>query len=355
MCVRSSYSLAAKRFEYVSLLPWLLARLPEAGIKQRCLTQYETYTNHHPLTHKFLRPGELLRNHIDCVRPDGTGISRLLQSWVDMLQAIPMDDSIAEAPHAIGNRLGRAAPRSGIAWAASSMRLTQNLQDVKLHSQALGADLQQLWLKHSSILQTQHHKLDRPVRIPPKEFQERLYMLGRFAAANPSDVHAEPDNEDAQQPDEQQDQEGCDEDQQHLDQHRIEPPENKQSLSLMREYLIASLRPGMCVSMPSDDTSDDHDPYTFAQILAVQQRVTTVQTCIPKSEDPDASFLAFPCSNLKGCFSTDRMLLRWTKLTFSFSRMKCLSISNGVHVFLMTDASFYNGIILETRLSTIVS
>ena len=140
--VRSSYTLATKRFEYVGLLPWLLTRLPEAGIKQRCLTQYEAYTKHHPITHKFLKPGELLRDHVDSVRPDGTGISSLLQSWIDMLRAIPMDDSIAEAPHAVGNRLGRAAPRSGIAWAASSMRLTQNLDDVKLHSQALGTDLQ---------------------------------------------------------------------------------------------------------------------------------------------------------------------------------------------------------------------
>ena len=287
--VRSSYTLATKRFEYVGLLPWLLTRLPEAGIKQRCLTQYEAYTKHHPITHKFLKPGELLRDHVDSVRPDGTGISSLLQSWIDMLRAIPMDDSIAEAPHAVGNRLGRAAPRSGIAWAASSMRLTQNLDDVKLHSQALGTDLQQLWLKHSSILQTQRHKLDRPMKIPPKEFQERLYMLGRFAAANPSDVHAEQ----AQHTDEQQDdqdQERCDE--QHLGQLGVEPPENKQSLSLMREYLLASLQPGMYVSIPNPDASDDHDPYIFAQILAVQQKVTTVQTCIPKSEDPDSCFLS---------------------------------------------------------------
>ena len=161
--VRSSYTLAMKRFRYISQLPWQLARLPEPGIKDRCLTEYAKYKTHHPLTDKFLAPDGELRPHIDAIRPDGTGISSSLWSWVEVVQKIPMDDSIAESPHAIGNRLGRSAPRSGIAWAASSMRLPQNLQDVTDHSRALRADLQQLWLKHSCVLQTQLYKLDRPM------------------------------------------------------------------------------------------------------------------------------------------------------------------------------------------------
>ena len=40
--VRSAYSIATKRFEYITLLPWLLARLPEPGIRDRCVTQYQT-------------------------------------------------------------------------------------------------------------------------------------------------------------------------------------------------------------------------------------------------------------------------------------------------------------------------
>lgn len=293
--VRSSYSLAMKRFEYIGLLPWLLARLPEPGIRDRCVTQYRTYTKHHPLTDKFLAPDGELRQHVDAMRADGTGISSLLRSWIDVVHNVPMDDSVAESPHAVGNRLGRSAPRSGIAWAASSMRLLQNLRDVHDHSQALQADLQQLWLTHSSILQSQRHKLQRPMRMQPKEFSERLYIVGKISESS-LDAVAEADGSDndhdqAQQPDEQQDQERCDDDQQHLNPRMIEPA-NKQSLSLMREYLLASLCPGMYVSMPSADTSDDHDPYLFAQVLAVEQKVTTAQTCIPKSENPDACFLS---------------------------------------------------------------
>ena len=191
--VRYSFALATKRFQYVSMLPWLLAKLPQAGVKQRCLDQYASHDGHHPLTLKFLSYDDEsgLRRHIDNMNPDGSGMSDYLLSFVRIIQLVPFDDSIAESPHAVGNRIGRHSPHAGFAWSASTMRLDQNLQDVRDQSAALGTNLQDLWLKHTSILQTAKHKLNRPMRVKPKVFQEKLYMLGRFMAGVPLPDDAE--------------------------------------------------------------------------------------------------------------------------------------------------------------------
>ena len=54
VCCRASFALAHKKHKYLSLVPWLLARLSEPGIKQRCLGQYSSFGDHHPMTHFFL-------------------------------------------------------------------------------------------------------------------------------------------------------------------------------------------------------------------------------------------------------------------------------------------------------------
>ena len=75
-----------------------------------------------------------------------------------------------------------------------------------------------------------------------------------------------------------------------------ESPEVKQQLSLMREYLLCSLKPSMYISMPNPEHSPDvdhiHDAISFVQVIAVKQSVTTVATCRLKSEDTADSFLS---------------------------------------------------------------
>ena len=130
-CYRSSFVLAQKRHKYLSLVPWLLARLDKPGVKARCLEQYSTHQDHHAMTEMFLKPGSELRAHVDRIRDDGSGVSKIQQKWIDILQRIPLDDSLAESPHAVGNKLGRHGPKSSFAFVAASMRLEQNLVDVK--------------------------------------------------------------------------------------------------------------------------------------------------------------------------------------------------------------------------------
>ena len=132
LCVRSAFTLATKRHAYLSTIPWLFAKLLRPGVKQRCLDLYKSNRDHHPLSHHFLHPEGHLRAHVEQLRPDGSGASQLLMQEVQVLTALPMDDSVAESPHAQGNAIARQAHRCGFAWVASSMRLKQNISDAKL-------------------------------------------------------------------------------------------------------------------------------------------------------------------------------------------------------------------------------
>jgi len=172
VCCRASFALAHKRHKYLSLLPWLLARLDEPGIKQRCIAQYESHRDHHPMTHFFMSHGGQLRSAVDLIRPDGTGCSDPLMYWIQIIRQISVDDSIAESPHSQGNRLSNHGRNTGFAWQAASMRLQQNLDDARQYSMALNADLQSLWYRHSSVLQTAPKSLHRPLRISPKLYQD---------------------------------------------------------------------------------------------------------------------------------------------------------------------------------------
>ena len=96
-----------------------------------------------------------------------------------MIRQIPFDDSIAETPHAVGNRLVRHGRNSGFAWQAASMRLHQNIADTREYSVALNADMQSLWYRSSSVLQMRKRAPNRPLRIKPKLYQDSLKGLIR--------------------------------------------------------------------------------------------------------------------------------------------------------------------------------
>ena len=140
--------------------------------------------------------GSELRCHFDQVQTDGSGASELLTAWIKVIKNIPLDDSVAESPHASGNRLGRHGSASSFAWVASSMRLVQNLDDVRDHCHALREDLEELWYAHSSLLQTQRKRLHRPLRCKPQVYRQQLYELGRFV---PPLCHATGDGGDEDQ------------------------------------------------------------------------------------------------------------------------------------------------------------
>lgn len=264
VCVRFSYSIAFKRHDYLSTVPYLLARLLQPGIKQRCLAQYTSMQNHHPVTDYFLSPSGPLRSDVDMLEPDGAGATHRLRQEVHVLGLIPFDDSVAESPHAVGNRVGRHSSSCGFAWVASSMRLDQNLRDVALWVDALGDDLQQVWMRHGSILQTQRHKLSRNMRMKPKDLRDKVYMFGAFcrnqslpmsgedvdvADADDGEPHPNRGRSDLDQCIGQQ----ADVDDDVANGHVLDAV-SSQEAALMREYLLACLQPGMHVSIPEPDT-----------------------------------------------------------------------------------------------------
>ena len=198
VCVRGTFVLAKIRHQYLSTVPWLLARLLQPGVKQRCIDLYNANTQHEPLTHMFLHPDGELRAHVDALAPDGSGASELLAQEVKVLGNIPFDGSIAEGPHAKGSSIGRQAKGCGFPWVASAMRLGQNLRDARRWSKAMNIDLQTQWMKHKSVLQTDFAnaaKLDRNVKMSAIEFRKRLYHVGALSNALPDlelDVDEQP-------------------------------------------------------------------------------------------------------------------------------------------------------------------
>ena len=264
VCVRGTFVLAKIRHQHLSTVPWLLAMLLQPGVKQRCIDLYNANTQHEPLTHMFLHPDGELRAHVDALAPDGSGASELLAQEVKGPGNIPFDDSIAEGPHAKGNSIGRQAKGCGFPWVASTMRLGQNLRDARRWSKAMNIDLQTQWMKHKSVLQTDFAnaaKLDRNVKMSAIEFRKRLYHVGALSNALPDlelDVDEQPRQHDEGHEPQLAEMEGA----QVGDIGAVDmnddaagnlPETDDVSLVLMREYLIASLKPGMHISFPHAD------------------------------------------------------------------------------------------------------
>ena len=91
---------------------------------------------------------------------------------------VPLGDSIAESPHALGNSLGRHARGSFFGRVAASMRLSQNPTDVRVWSAALYVDLTHEWLTCTNVLQSKHRNFSRPMRVTPKALKHNFYHMG---------------------------------------------------------------------------------------------------------------------------------------------------------------------------------
>jgi hypothetical protein len=92
---------------------------------------------------------------------------------------IPLDDSIGEGPHSVCKRVQLHARSAGWAWAASTMRLPQNIVDIDNLVGATGCDLQEVWDRFSCVVKppcarNPHSllKAKRPV------FEARFYNVG---------------------------------------------------------------------------------------------------------------------------------------------------------------------------------
>ena len=217
------------------------------------------------------------------VNPDGNVVSDLLANELRFFSAIPIGDSACETLHAVGNAIARSSKHCDFSWVASTMRLGQNLKDVRQFQRAVNADLQATWLRFGSILQSDPKRRNINDRVRRKEFTNRVYHMGLMSKplrapgqqcedrltidldvdvppAGPIAEVAGDDNDDDDPP--------------------PEPRYGKGELALMKEYLVRSLKPGMYVSFPvRSDESPGHIAPFFAQVLAIQPKVTFPKMC----------------------------------------------------------------------------
>ena len=91
-------------FQHLDTLPWLLARLDQPGVKDRCLHRFALVpaAQHHELTRLYLDPeypGSLL-HLVDDIDDEGGHVAPELRAQIDKLKNIPLDDIVQEEPHA---------------------------------------------------------------------------------------------------------------------------------------------------------------------------------------------------------------------------------------------------------------
>ena len=178
-CMRGTIHLARRKFLWLDKIPYLFARLDQPGVAAQCCQQWTEVTaeQHHRVSSLFLMPGGQLRAEIDRLEHDASNISPLLQAAIDGLKGIPFDDGVAEGPHARALRLHRTYSRSLWPWVASTMRLSQNLVDVRALVSGLDLDLHALWCGYSSVLRVGRSRPLQPIRMSKKKVQEYIYRI----------------------------------------------------------------------------------------------------------------------------------------------------------------------------------
>ena len=147
---------------------------------------------HHRVTRWFLDPGcpGSLRPDVDGMLDDGSGMSAVLQSAVDSLAWVPMDDSICEGPHARAKRIKMPASAARWTWVAASMRLQQNLKDCESQPEEVGTSFRSAWTSYASVVQPAHKENKFP-RMKASELERRLYRLehlSSFEIGRPGEV-----------------------------------------------------------------------------------------------------------------------------------------------------------------------
>lgn len=328
-CVRASFHLALRKVAFLDKVPYLLARLGEPGVRDRCLSQWAACPadEHHRVTREFLHPEGGLRCDVEAMSADGSGMSARLATEVESLAAIPMDDSVAEAPHSAAARLMRHGRASKWPWIAASMRLQQNLQDAVLVPQAIDIDIEPLWATYTGVLRGPGNGILRNVRMSPKLFLQHLYHMS-FAHKQLPEIETEAHfTDDPGEPGRAGDKrlapaEGGEGQRSGAVQNKGQrkrqkgPPsgparvsgdgdgnvagEDQKSLALalrlerkttnevrlMRQFLAAALEPHTFVSIPVRSADGDMSE-VFMQVLSLECRSVFVKTFTSPDEEPE--------------------------------------------------------------------
>ena len=168
---RMVFNAGLQAVSYLDKLPWLLARLDMQGVARRCIELYNATPLHlhHELAVELLQEGHPsgYRELVDQIDEDGNGLLPRLRRMVDGLQNVPLDDIAAESPHAIAKRVIAKASSGGFPWAASSCRLSPNLEMVGSLASSTGGDIQTEWDRWSSVVKFKN--THRRAKLPPAE------------------------------------------------------------------------------------------------------------------------------------------------------------------------------------------
>lgn len=289
-CVRLSVHLARQKIGFLAEVPYLLVRLDQPGVKADCLAQWRARRpdQHHRVTREFLEEGTALRAAVDALQPDGGNCPELLLASIRGLEGVPMDDSIAEGPHASAKRVFEHSRACGFPWMASTMRLEQNLQDIEDLIPALGEDLWRCWSRYKSILQTDGRKLGRNLKTNKNAFRHRLYRMTSKVPDSQSHL-ALLDQEPPDAPDDPalalppalalQDEAPGEQALVVATKH----PRSEPDIMLMRQYLLAALTPMTYVSLPT--LAEDGFVVRFYQLLRLEPKAIAPKT-FETEEDP---------------------------------------------------------------------
>ena len=173
-CVRAVVSRGRLKIRHLDRIPFLIAKLGYVqGARARCIEQYGDGVGHDRVSDLFSKSGSPLLAAITAMEHDLDLSNANLCLAVTRYRESPMNDLFGEVGHAQFAREGARTNASHFAWRASSMRLSQNLDDVVVLPSATQEDTQSTYDNYKTVIQTSKHKRD--VRVSRKEFFKRLY------------------------------------------------------------------------------------------------------------------------------------------------------------------------------------
>ena len=129
--MRATHRLVHVKCRWTFKIPFLLARLFEPGVKFEAIMQYESYPTHlhHRVSFELLDPSSPLRGDVDALDANGIGATPRLEWYVAGIRSAPLDDCVAEGPHAAFTRICNHSRRGTWAWRCATQSLKDNLGD----------------------------------------------------------------------------------------------------------------------------------------------------------------------------------------------------------------------------------
>lgn len=297
-CARATVHVAHMKVEYLNRLPYILVRLDLPGIRRQCLQQWQSAAPaaHHRISRFFLEEGTDMRAAVDAIDDQGGNCAPMLRHEIRSLELTPMDDSIAEGPHALAKTIKDRSKASSFSWIAATMRVQQNVVDIENLRLALECDLSLTWASYKSILQVEERIMDRNIKMTRLRFLQHIYHMSHLTAKSDGLVSAPmlaiedigpdmfpPAGGGAAQPVAVVDGNGG----ARSGRNALNPRATDRFVILMREYMLAALEPMTYISVPMLSEEPDTDfEVMFFQVLSLEPKVIAPVT-FEEDEDPE--------------------------------------------------------------------